>query len=92
LTAAESTKLTADHVFVLLRKIIARDFRVPEDAITLDASLEALDLDSVDAVDMAVSVEQEVGFKFQPEHLQEIRTLQDVVDVVVAGVHSTRGV
>jgi acyl carrier protein len=91
LKAAESTVLTADRVFALLREIIARDFRVPEDAITLDASLEALDLDSVDAVDMAVSIEQEVGFKFQPEHLQEIRTLQDVVDVVVTGAHATPG-
>jgi acyl carrier protein len=90
LKTAESTTLTADHVFDLLKKILSRDFRVPEAQIALDSSLEALDLDSVDAVDIAVTIEEEVGFKFQPENLQEIRTLQDVVDVVVTGVHASR--
>ena len=86
---ADRTRATADRIFELLRTIIARDFRLRPDDITLASSLEALDLDSIDAVDLAVSVEEEVGVQFQPEHLESIRTVQDVVDVVVSGL-STR--
>jgi acyl carrier protein len=86
--ATDKTELSADRVFQLLRRIIKHDFRIPEEDIKPSSSLEELDLDSIDAVDIAVSIEEEIGFQFQPEHLESIRTLQDVVEVVLSGMAS----
>ena len=86
--AADDIELGADQVFDLLKKIITDRFRIREEDIAPSSSLEELDLDSIDAVDIAVSVEEEIGFQFQPEHLESIRTLQDVVDVIVSGMAS----
>lgn len=84
----EKRNLTSETVFDLVRRIISSNFRIQEEEITPSASLEALDLDSIDAVDLAVCIEEEIGFHFQPDHLETIRTLQDVVDVVVSGMGS----
>ena len=41
-----------------------------------------LDLDSIDAVDLVVRLQQETGKKVNPEDFRQIRTLQDVVAAV----------
>ena len=84
---AEHSELNASRVFDLLKKIIAKNFRLREEDISPTSSLEDLDLDSIDAVDIVVSIEEETGFHFQPEHLEGVHVLQDVVDVVVSGLH-----
>ena len=52
-------KLTRDDILNKLTSILVEDFEVDKNLITLDASLfEDLDLDSIDAVDFSVSVQQ----------------------------------
>ena len=56
----------------------------------MDAKLfEELDLDSIDAVDLIVRLQQFTGKKVDPESFKQIRTLGDVVRAVDALINST---
>lgn len=51
--------------------------------ITLDANLYAdLDIDSIDAVDLAVKLKELTGKRLQPEVFKRVRTVQDVVNAL----------
>ena len=48
--------------------------------LTLDANLfEDLELDSIDAVDLAVKLQEFTEKKISPENFKQIRTVNDVV-------------
>ncbi len=56
-------------------------FDTPEEAITLDADLQKdLDMDSIDAVDLIVKLQELTGQKIKPEEFKTVRTVGDVVD------------
>ena len=58
-------------------------FEVPEENITLEARLsEDLDLDSIDAVDLVVKLQELTGQRIKPDEFKSVRTVQDVVDRV----------
>jgi acyl carrier protein len=69
---------------VILRKIrddISQLFDTPSELITLDADLQKdLDLDSIDAVDLIVKVQEFTGQKIRPDEFKSVRTVGDVVD------------
>jgi len=44
--------------------------------------IDDLDLDSIDAVDMAVRLEERCGFRLSEDELKSIQTIQDVVDLI----------
>jgi acyl carrier protein len=44
--------------------------------------IDDLDLDSIDAVDLAVNVEKELGLALGEADLKSIQTVQDVVDLI----------
>ncbi|WP_406017904.1 acyl carrier protein, partial [Succinivibrio sp.] len=43
---------------------------------------EELELDSIDAIDLVVKLQKTIGKKIMPEDFKNVRTVQDVVDVV----------
>lgn len=76
-------KLTRDDILNKLTSILVEDFEVDKNLITLDASLfEDLDLDSIDAVDLAVRVQQFTQKKIPPENFKQIKTINDVVNAI----------
>lgn len=74
--------LSQDEIFAELKSIMSNMFEIDEEDITKDASLVALDLDSIDAVDMVVEVQKRTGVKFKPEDFKQVRTVNDIVEVV----------
>jgi acyl carrier protein len=46
--------------------------------------VEDLDLDSIDAIEMAVRLEERVGFEFKGPELRAVRTIQDIVELIRA--------
>jgi len=44
--------------------------------------VDDLDLDSIDAVDLAVRVEEKTGLSLSEADLKSIRTIQDIVDLI----------
>lgn len=81
----DHASMTPDEIFAMLKRIMVREFDLEEAQILLSSGFEELDLDSIDAVDLAVSVEEEIDFQFETDDLAELRTMQDVVDLI-AGV------
>lgn len=72
-----------EDIFAKVKQILIDDFEVPEENISLDANLiEELDLDSIDAVDLAVRLQEYTGKKVSPQEFKKIRTIRDVVQAV----------
>jgi acyl carrier protein len=44
--------------------------------------VDDLELDSLDAIDMLVYLEEKINIKVDPERFRQVRTLSDVYDVV----------
>ncbi len=79
-----SEKLTKEAIYNELVNILVSDFEVEESQITPKANLfEDLDLDSIDAVDLAVRVQQFTHKKISPDNFKQIKTIDDVVDAIV---------
>jgi acyl carrier protein len=77
--------MTQDEIYLKLREYLVDLFEVPEDDITRDSLLfEDLDLDSIDAVDLVVKLQQMTGQKIPPEEFKTVRTVGDIVDRIHA--------
>jgi acyl carrier protein len=60
-------------------------FGLDRSRITLEARLvEDLDLDSIDAVDLAVKLQRSAGVRIAAEVFKRVRTVGDVVDALAA--------
>ncbi|TNF35219.1 MAG: acyl carrier protein [Gammaproteobacteria bacterium] len=66
-----------------LTTVLVRDFEVPAEAITPEANLYAdLDLDSIDAVDLIVQVQDLIDKKIQPDEFKAARTVDDILTII----------
>lgn len=75
--------LTSEDIFEIIKGILVDEFEVVPENILMDADLfDDLDLDSVDAVDLAVRLQQHTGKKVSPAEFKQIRTIGDVVSAV----------
>ncbi|MBI4494277.1 MAG: acyl carrier protein [Chloroflexi bacterium] len=64
-----------------LRKIIAEQLSVSEEEVTADASfIEDLNADSLDLVELIMSLEEEFDVKISDEDAERMRTVQDALD------------
>ncbi|MGH7796402.1 MAG: acyl carrier protein [Candidatus Binatia bacterium] len=74
---------TKEEVYPWVVDILHEMFELDKSKITLDANLYSdLDIDSIDAVDLAVKLKQLTGKRLQPEVFRSVRTVQDVVDAL----------
>ena len=75
--------LTRESVLERVREILVSSFELEPGAIQLDSHLiDDLDLDSIDAIDLAVELEQETGLRVEEQELRQIRRVTDIVDLV----------
>ena len=66
-----------------LKKILEASFEIPPDRVVPEAKLfEELDLDSIDAVDLAIQVQQMTGKRIKPEDFKTVRTVGDVINTI----------
>ncbi len=73
-------KYSQEEIFEKLKTILIDDFEIAPEKLTLDANLfEDLELDSIDAVDLAVKLQEFTEKKISPENFKQIRTVNDVV-------------
>ena len=54
------------------------------DQLTREASLEDLDVDSLDLVELAQIVEDEYGVELKGDDVKDVKTVGEVIDLVVA--------
>ena len=71
------------EILAHIRSAMVELFEIDPEAITLEAHLiDDLDLDSIDAIDMAARLQQITGRRVPENALKSIRTIADVVDLV----------
>ena len=76
---------TRDEIFGRVRDAMIELFELDASEITLDSHLiEDLDLDSIDAIDMAARLQEITGRRVPEDSLKSIRTISDVVELVHA--------
>ena len=64
-----------------LRKIIAEQLSVDEEEVVPEASfIEDLNADSLDLVELIMTLEEEFDVKISDEDAENIRTVQDAID------------
>jgi acyl carrier protein len=73
--------MTRDEILIRLSGYLVDLFELPVEKITLEARLaEDLDLDSIDAVDLVVKLQELTGRKIKPDQFKTVRTVGDIVE------------
>ena len=81
--------MSRDEVYRRLARYLTDMFEVPEEKIRPEARLyEELDLDSIDALDLVVKLQEITGHRISPQEFKTVRTVGDVVDRVTALLHA----
>ena len=76
--------MTKEEVLGRINDVLAGEFEIDRAKLVPEARLfEDLDLDSIDAVDLVVRLQQQTSLKVKAEDFKAIRTLGDVADVIV---------
>jgi acyl carrier protein len=75
--------MTQAEILKALSDYLENDFEIPRNKIVPEAKLyEELDLDSIDAVDLIVKLQELTQRKIPPADFKEVRTVGDVVEKV----------
>lgn len=68
------------ETFTRVAAILAENFDIPAESIKPDSLLyEELDLDSLDAIDLAVQLQDTTGIRLRQEELKSLRKVSDIV-------------
>lgn len=75
--------MTRDEARKLIDHYLTDIFEIEPESITSDAKLqEDLNLDSIDAVDMMVQLQESTGKKVTPEQFEKVVVVDDLVSLV----------
>lgn len=76
-------KYSKEEIFNKLCEILEEEFEVDKSLLVPEANLFTnLELDSIDAVDLAVRLQQFTEKRISPEEFKKIRTLNDIVETI----------
>jgi len=76
-------EITQQEALQYIADLFSKMFDIPVEDVTPEARLYAdLDLDSIDAVDMTVSLQKETGQKIDVEEFRSVETVADLISVV----------
>ena len=74
---------TKEQIMHELTEILVNDFEIKRELIKPDANLfEDLEFDSIDAVDLAVKLQDFTHQIISPDNFKQIRTVNDVVEAL----------
>jgi acyl carrier protein len=72
-------------VFEKVKALLAEQFSLKLDDITLDSDLvKDLGADSLDLVQLLITMEKEFGIVFNDDQIQNIKTVEDIVKFIEA--------
>lgn len=78
-----ASSVSKEDLYPWVVDILNEMFELDKAKITGEANLYTdLDIDSIDAVDLAVKLKELTGKRLQPEVFKNVRTVQDVVDAL----------
>ncbi|HEY6877916.1 MAG TPA: acyl carrier protein [Polyangiales bacterium] len=75
--------MNRDEIYARIRATLVDNFEIPSERVTMEARLmDDLELDSIDAIDMAVQIQEMTGVCVEEEQLRKLRTVGDTVELV----------
>jgi acyl carrier protein len=75
--------MTNEEIYGRIRTTLIENFEIPAERISMDAKLsDDLELDSIDAIDMAVQIQELTGARLEEDELRKLRTVRDTVELV----------
>lgn len=75
--------MAKEEIFDKLKELVVDQLGVEEDEVTMGATMQDdLGADSLDLVDLVMSVEEEFGVKVADEDLENIKTVGDIVNYI----------
>jgi acyl carrier protein len=77
-----ATTITPDAVEKTITEALPQ-FGVEPSEISRDATLEDLDIDSLDVAELSQIIEEEYGIQLRGDDARNIKTVGDVIDTVV---------
>lgn len=76
---------TKEEVALEIKGLLAETFELDPELIVPEAKLiEDLDLDSIDAVEIVIILEEKYNKKISETQLRNIETIQDITDIIVS--------
>ena len=79
--------ISQEVVFEKIKEVLVGEFEVEPDDVTLEANLFTdLELDSLDAIDLMVTLDKELEIEINTETMQDMRTIQDVCNFVTTAM------
>lgn len=77
------TQINNDQIFIQVQDLLVELFELDANDVQPQSNLyQDLDLDSIDAVDLIVRLQNLTGKKIQPDEFKNVRTVNDVVVAV----------
>jgi acyl carrier protein len=84
---------TPDELLGFLRRVIGKEFEIPAEEIRPEARLvQDLGLDSVDAMVLALRLEEETGVELSDDELEALDTVGSIVALVHPRVRGRSGI
>jgi acyl carrier protein len=81
--------LTQEEIFGPVKDLVSKQLSIDEKEITTDASfIEDLGADSLDTVELIMSLEEEFDIEIPDEEAEKIKTVQNVVDYILNHLNS----
>lgn len=72
-----------EQILEKLKTILAESFEIDPERVQVETNLfDELDLDSIDAVDLAIKLQELTGKRIKPEDFKNVRTVGDVIVTV----------
>lgn len=83
MNAMLQTGISDEDILFRLKDVLHETFEIDPARVTPDSHLFTdLELDSIDAVDLAIQVQDMTGMRIKPEDFKNVRTVGDVVATV----------
>ncbi len=83
MNTAKKELTSRDDIFIFTKKYFTDELEIPEVRIKPETNLyRDLELDSIDAFNMAGMLEKELDIDIDDEDLKKIITIQDIVDYI----------
>src|SRR2546421_9771282 len=84
-------EVSKDEIFKRLRDLLVEGFELRDEQIVPTARLiDDLELDSLDLVDFAVRLEQQVDLEIAEDELKGLKTVQDIADLAYQKLNTAR--
>ncbi|MDR0888451.1 MAG: acyl carrier protein [Coriobacteriales bacterium] len=73
----------AESTFEVVQRVLADGLSVDKDSVTMDADInEDLGADSLDAVELIMSLEEEFDIEIEPEKAESLHKVSDIVALI----------